>query len=271
MSNPWFRTRSIADSVLLIQEPLKKLAPDYLTNTVNIFVVHDKNEALLIDCGTGVYSIIDELLPYLPPKTILTPLITHAHWDHVGSLYEFDNALAHKLESKKLSEEENLDVIREDATERNEPIYTVLEQPFTRKSFSGELIHVKNGEWIQVGKLELQIIYLPGHTPGSIGLWHPDEKFMFVGDAFQMGYVYADENPKVFLKTLEELSELKIGTYFMPAHEEILLRDNDLDELLKLFAGLENNHDKLVPIKNRYLDNLLLKGERFSIILPRNF
>ena len=270
MSNSWFKTRAIADSVLLIQEPLKRLAPDYLTNTVNMFVVHDKNEALLIDCGTGVYSIVDELLPVLPTKTILTPFITHNHWDHVGSLYEFETALMHQADAKKLAEEENLDHIREDVLKRNEPISSILEKPYTRKPFSGEAIHVKNGEWIQVGKLELQIIHLPGHTPGSIGLWHPDEKFMFVGDAFQTGCVYADEKPKEFFRTLEKLSEWSVGTYFMPAHEDILLQEKDLDELIEIFSTYEKQTHQLIQIKNRYLDNLLLKGERFSLILPKN-
>ncbi len=268
MSNPWFKTQTITDSVLLIQEPLKRLAPDYLTNTVNMFVLYDHKDALLIDCGTGIYSIIDELLPLLPLKTILTPFITHNHWDHVGSLYEFDSALIHQSDAIKLSEEENLDYIREDVLGRDEPISSVIEKPFVRKSFSGEPIHVRDGEWIQVGKIELQIIYLPGHTEGSIGLWYPDEKFMFVGDAFQTGYVYADENPKGFFKTLEKLDGLKVGTLFMPAHEEIFLQANDLEELEKLFADLENKSGDLIQLKNRYLDNLLIKGEKFSIILP---
>ena len=263
MENSWFKTRAIAESVLMIQEPLNKLAPDYLTNSINMFVIHDKKEALLIDCGTGIYSIFNEVMPHLEPRTIVTPFITHNHWDHVGSLYEFDSALIHELDAKKLSEVEDLDKIRQDVLERNES--------FIRKAFTGESIHVKNGEWLQVGKLELQIIHLPGHTQGSIGLWYPDEKFMFVGDSFQTGFVYADENPKDFFKTLQKLDEIKVGAYFLPAHEDILLQAYDLDELQKLFIELENNHEKLSLLQNRYLNNLLFKGNKFSLILPKDY
>ncbi len=251
MSISWFKTRPIADSVLMIQEPLNKLAPDFLTTTINMFVIHDKKEALLIDCGTGIYSIFSELMPHFEPRTIVTPFITHNHWDHVGSLYEFDSALIHELDAKKLSEEENLDTIRLDALERNEPVASDMNNPFIREAYKGESIHVKDGEWLQVGKLELQILHLPGHTEGSIGLWYPDEKFMFVGDTFHTGYVYADENPKGFFKTLQKLDELKVGTYFMPAHEDVLLQAKELEKLEQEFINLENNSNVLIPLKNR--------------------
>ena len=271
MASIWFKVKELADSVLMIQEPLRRLAPDYLTNTMNTFIVYDKKEALLIDCGTGVYSINDIVLSILGNRTIVTPFITHNHWDHVGSLYEFDSALIHEKEITKLLKDEDLDIIREDVIERNDPVGTDIENPFIRRQYSGEAIHVKDGEWIQVGKRELQILHLPGHTEGSIGLWYPDEKFLFVGDAYQAGYVYSDENPKDFFKTLEKLNELKVGTYFMPAHEEIFLQSKDLEELEKMFVELETGSEKLIHIKNRYLDNKLMKGEKFSIILPKTY
>ena len=238
---------------------------------MNNYIVYDKKEALLIDCGTGVYSIYDIALSVLGTRTIITPFVTHNHWDHVGSLYEFDSALLHEKEVTKLLSDENLDSIREDVIERNDPVGVDMENPFIRRQYSGESIHVKDGEWIQVGKRELQILHLPGHTEGSIGLWYPDEKFLFVGDAFQTGYVYADEDPKGFYKTLEKLNELKVGTYFMPAHEEILLQSKDLEELEEMFVVLENGSETLIHIKNRYLDNKLMKGEKFSIILPKAY
>ena len=267
MDSSWFKIKELADSVFMIQEPLRRLAPDYLTNSLNLFVVHDQKEALIIDCGTGVYSISDLVFRTLGKRTIVTPFITHAHWDHVGSLHEFESVLIHKEEMVKLQSDENLDIIREDVKERNDSIINDMANPFIRKKFEGEPIHVKDGEWIKVGKIEMQIIYLPGHTKGSIGIWHPDEKFLFVGDSLQTGYVYADENPSVFVKTLEKLRDI-IGTYYLPSHEEILLQTKDIEDLIEMFSKIEKNELKLILFKNRYLDNVLYKGERFSIILP---
>jgi glyoxylase-like metal-dependent hydrolase (beta-lactamase superfamily II) len=271
MHNSWIITKGLTDTVFLIQEPLRRLAPDYLTNTINMFCVFDKKEALIIDLGTGIYSIPDLIYSILGYRTTITPLITHNHWDHVGSLHEFEHALIHEEERKKLSEEENLEYIRLDVIERNDLVQHDISQPFLRKKFSGESLHVKNGEWLQVGgSIELQIIHLGGHTKGSIGVYYPDEKFIFVGDAFQNGYNYADNDPKEFLKTLHKLEEFKVGNYFMPAHEKLFLQEKDLDELIKIFSNIETRGD-IIPIKNRYLDNLMLQGEKFSIILPRNF
>ena len=268
MDNSWFNTKELTDSVFMIQEPLRRLAPDYLTNTINMFVIFDKKEALLIDCGTGIYSISVLVSEILGPKTIQTPFITHSDWDHIGSLYEFETALMHEADSENVRIEENLDQIRLDVVDRNDQVLKDLPNPFVRKIFDGESMHVKNGEWIQVGKLELQILYLPGHTKGSIGLWYPDEKFLFVGDAFQTGYVYADKNPKEYFKTLEKLQEFKLGTYFMPGHEKILLQGTDLDELIEIFKKIENGSLESVPLKNTYLDNHFVQGDKFSVILP---
>ena len=269
MDSSWFKIKELTDSVFMIQEPLRILAPDYLTNTVNMFVIHDKNEALLIDCGTGVYSISDLMIGILGKRTIVTPFVTHNHWDHVGSLHEFESVLIHQNELEKLKEDEPLELIREDVIERHDEVESDLPKPFIRKKFTGESLHVQNGEWLQVGKQELQIVFLGGHTPGSIGLYYPNDKFVFVGDAFQTGYVFADENPKEYFRTLEKLEEL-YGNYYMSAHEEILLQKKDLDELRNLFSKWENKETENVPLKNRYLDNTLVRGTRFSIILPKN-
>lgn len=268
MESSWFKVKELTDSVFMIQEPLRRLAPDYLTNTVNMFVIFDKKESLLIDCGTGIFSISVIVSEMLGPKTIQTPFITHSDWDHVGSLYEYETALMHEIDLENLRTEENLDLIRLDVLDRNDAVLKDLPNPFVREKFDGETIHVKNGEWINVGKLELQIIHLPGHTKGSIGLWYPDEKFLFVGDAFQTGYVYADKDPKEYFKTLEKLQEFKLGTYFMPGHEKILLQGSDLEELIDFFNKIENGSLQSVPLKNRYLDNYFVQGDKFSVILP---
>ena len=269
MYNSWFNVKELADSVFMIQEPLRRLAPDYLTNTINMFVIHDKKEAMIIDCGTGIYYIQGLIMDILGKRTIISPFITHSHWDHVGGLYEFDSALIHPDESLVLQKPENLDFLREDAVERNDPVQEDMDNPFTRLSFTGEPIHVKEDEWVQIGKLEVQVIFLPGHTKGSIGLWYPDEKFLFVGDALQTGYVYADEDPKIFFKTVEKIKELE-EMYYLPSHEQILLQKSDLDELLQIYTKIENNSIELMEINNRYIHKLLYKGDKFSILLPLN-
>ena len=265
----WFQVKQISDSVLCIEEPLKRLFPDFMTDKTNIYVIYDKYEALILDTGSGLFSIKEYVEKLLGKRTVVTPLITHNHFDHVGSLNDFPYAFIHDLEVEKLQKSESLHYIKQDIIERKEEFIHLIPENFEREVISTEFHRVADGEWLAIGKKELQIIHLPGHSKGSLGLWYPEENFYFVGDAFQTGYVYADEDPISFLKSLEKMALFKTNTFFMSAHEKLYLQQKDLEDLIQDFYTLKNqNFNVDSKITNKYLNNPLFMGKKFSIILP---
>ena len=70
-------------------------------------------------------------------------------------------------------------------------------------------------------KLTLQILHTPGHSPGSISLYWPDNRVLITGDVLFYGGVGRTDLPggdgKLLKRSIERLSELDIE-YVLPGH-----------------------------------------------------
>jgi glyoxylase-like metal-dependent hydrolase (beta-lactamase superfamily II) len=93
---------------------------------------------------------------------------------------------------------------------------------------------VRDGDRIRVGDIELEVIHLVGHTPGSIALLYDDPSgtpHLFTGDSLFPGGPGKTTNPTDFASLMDDL-EAKIfdrlpdETWFYPGHGD----DSDLGE-----------------------------------------
>ena len=155
---------------------------------------------------------ITESLTDLP----ISLLNTHADPDHIGSNEQF--------ESFYMSPEE-------------EPVYRRSGKP-------GTIIPVKGGDRIDLGERELEIIDLPGHTPGSIAVLDIKGRVLISGDPIQRyGRIFmfgSHRNMNTYIRSLRSL-ESRIPEFdeIWPSHADIpvstdtirLLNDGALDIL----------------------------------------
>ena len=69
---------------------------------------------------------------------------------------------------------------------------------------------------------DMQLLHTPGHTPGSVCLYWPDEKVLFSGDTlFRMGYGRTDlpgGNMAQLIDSLEHLFTLPSDVGVYPGH-----------------------------------------------------
>jgi len=74
----------------------------------------------------------------------------------------------------------------------------------------------------EISNLNFEIINTPGHTPGSICLYFPEEKVLFSGDTlFRMGYGRTDlpgGNMSQLITSLDHLFTLPSDTRVFPGH-----------------------------------------------------
>jgi hydroxyacylglutathione hydrolase len=141
-------------------------------------------EALVIDPGDEVSRILDLLGRHkLTVKAIVS---THAHIDHVGGLSKL-----HKYTGAPVM------MHREDL-----PLYQAMD---VQAAFLGvmppELTEVHqlltDGDVLPWGSLQAQVIHTPGHTPGSVSLYMPQESGkitlaspqLFAGDTLFAGSI----------------------------------------------------------------------------------
>lgn len=72
--------------------------------------------------------------------------------------------------------------------------------------------HLDEGDVIDLGDKALTVYHLPGHSPGSIGLWDPSGRTLFSGDALYDGQLF-DQLPRSNIP--DYINTLKIDKSFV--------------------------------------------------------
>jgi glyoxylase-like metal-dependent hydrolase (beta-lactamase superfamily II) len=222
----WFEIRRVDDDITLLWEP--HVVP---LMRCNIWHVRGRDRDLIIDTGMGVASL-REAAHHLLEKAVLA-VATHTHLDHVGGHHEFDECLVHRLEADGLgrsSDHDSLDTSEWDAAdiaglrkvgyEVPSQLITALPHKdykiadYARRPAKATVI-VDEGDVVDIGNRHFEVLHLPGHSPGSIGLWEASSGTLFSGDALYDGPLL-DELPTSniadYLRTMRRLRELPVRT-----------------------------------------------------------
>jgi len=225
VARPWFRRASLADGVTWLDEP--HVSP---FARCNIWHVRGRERDLLVDTGLGLSSLKAAAAELFARP--LTAVMTHAHFDHIGGAAEFADRRVHVAEAAELAEPrgfagltaedlgaELVSRLRAAGYEIPEELLTALPEPnFSIMGYrvspapAAALLH--GGEILDLGDRALEVLHLPGHSPGSIGLWESRTGILFSGDALYDGPLIYDlpgASIESYIVTLERLLELPVS------------------------------------------------------------
>ena len=207
----WFEKEQLPDGVYRFWEPHV-----HRMFRGNMFHIAGRDADLVIDFGTGVASLGNELA--IPEGKPVLAVATHAHVDHVGSFHEFDHRLGHALESEAFETMADSYTLahyfREQADCLAEPPsagwrmerYKIDPAPLTAT--------LADGDAIDLGDRVYHVLHLPGHSPGSIGLLDARNGTLFAGDAIYEGTLIDDlpgGDKDSYRRTMERLSVLDVA------------------------------------------------------------
>ena len=214
--------------------------------TVTAFQQHTRivgceqtKQAICIDPGDDSDAIVEKIDRL--GLNLQAIAITHAHLDHVGGVASL----------KKLKPDAKVTIHPAD-----EPIYLALpDQPawlgipraqWAALGFEYEPPppvdeYFTDGQHFSVGKLRFQILHCPGHTPGHVVLFEPNEKKVFVGDVLFAGSIGRTDLPG---GSTEQLLD--------SIHNKVMTLGDDVE----VFSG----HGPVTTIGEERLTNPFLTG-----------
>ncbi|MDR3716320.1 MAG: MBL fold metallo-hydrolase [Puia sp.] len=183
----------------------------------NTYVLYNEKDACcLVDPGCYFGNERSELSGFigakgLSPKYLLN---THCHLDHVfGNKFVYDQwDLPLHLHEKELP-------VLENAPQAG----LLWNMPF--ENYRGPLIFLAEGDKITIGEDELTVLFVPGHSPGSICFYSEAQGFVIGGDTLFRGSVGRTDLPGGDHDTLmrrirEVLLVLPDETTVYPGHGE---------------------------------------------------
>ena len=172
---------------------------------VRFFLLTGTERALLVDSGRNVINAreIAESLTDLP----ISLLNTHADADHVAGNGQFEAFYMHPAE----------------------------EPNFRSGNRQGKILPVLEGDTLELGERRLEIIHLPGHTPGSIALLDVTNRILISGDPIQDGCIFMFgyyRNMEAYIRSLEHLQQWE-GRFdeIWPSHGSIQVYPDLIEKL----------------------------------------
>jgi len=168
------------------------------------YLVVGEEKALLIDSGAGevdVKAVCAEITE-LPIELVNT----HYHGDHTAANKEFDNVHMHPADVRKMTD-------------------------------WSQITPVTEGFVFDLGGRQLEVIDIPGHTPGGIALYDKAANIMFTGDTVGRKPIFlveGDYDLDAFESSVKKLQGYGADMY--GAHDMEVNRADTLENLLETLA-----------------------------------
>ena len=167
----------------------------------NCYIVWDDSvkQGVIIDPGEDAQTILERIKELgIEIKYILA---THGHFDHVGAVAP----LKRELKVEFLAHKDDFFFI-EDGENAARRWGFMIEQPPKPDRF------IEEGDTIEVGAFELEVLHTPGHSPGGVSFLYTG--IVFCGDTLFQGNIGRTD---FRMSSFEELAKsIKTRLYTLP-------------------------------------------------------
>lgn len=129
----------------------------HLLYNESVYIVEGNDKALVIDAGTKIIDL-DKIVKSITSKPV-TLIATHVHPDHTGYAINYFPELYINAADEVLI-------------------------PSIMPDYKGKINYFADGMVFDLGGREIEVIFTPGHTPGSCTFFDKARHYGFSGDSF---------------------------------------------------------------------------------------
>lgn len=169
------------------------------------------SKAAIVDPGGDIDRILEQMQAMgVTPEKIL---LTHAHIDHAGGTAELARTLNLPIEGPQEGDLFWIQGLPQQSAMFGFPAV----ETFTPDRW------LNDNDTVTVGEVTLQVIHCPGHTPGHVVFYSPDDQLAIVGDVIFQGSIGRTDFPKgnhaeLVASIREKLFPLGDDVTFIPGH-----------------------------------------------------
>lgn len=174
----------------------------------NSYIFHNNKTAIAIDVGGEPTPMLEYLKKH--NLNLAAILITHRHFDHIYGV----SALSKETKAKVYTPKGDDCLINDEISKGGTWGFPIV-QPF-------ESNHLPDNSTSFDG-IECKILQTPGHTPGGVSIYFPNENTLFSGDALFYRSIgrtdFSSGNQDELLRSIHEiLFKLPDETIVYPGH-----------------------------------------------------
>lgn len=181
---PIYYAKNLGDGLYGIAE---KHHPDN-THYVMMYLVVGEEKAALVDCGFGVVDSLRSFVEKLTDKPVVC-IIAHGHPDHAGAAALFDEVYMNPEDEPLLPVSLSYQRRMDDVFGGRDPYTEGLKEYCETHIVMTEKLNykpMKDGDVFKLGSKELEVVGIPGHTPGSVALINRAENYALTSDCFSV-------------------------------------------------------------------------------------
>ncbi len=153
----------------------------------NSFLLYDETgKCILVDMGSYTVDEKKEVLYFIENNRLEPVMIvnTHCHVDHLLGNSFFKNKFKVNTAAHKDDR-----FILENAVEHGQVFGFEVEEPPETD------IYLEEGKDLLFGNSSLEVLHVPGHSPGSVALYSSDDNFIIAGDVLFKGSIGRTDLP----------------------------------------------------------------------------
>ena len=187
----------------------------------DIWLVRGSQRDLIVDTGSGIVPPAP-IIEALSDKPILAVAL-NCYYDHAGGWHSFTERACHRLDAAAL-----IDPSEESA---------LVSQYLTGGSLAAlpragyatadyRMVGAKptrlleDGDVIDLGDRCLEVLHVPGRSPGGIALWEAETGSLFTSDMLydgEHGPAWPPDDPPSYIASLRRMGDLPVSTVY-PGH-----------------------------------------------------
>ena len=253
-----------------------------------------KEKALLLDTGFGLADLksVVKQITDLP----LYVVNSHGHKDHACGNYQFEEPVYIHPEDMEVcrrhhSKESKRRILnyKESAVDffTGEPVKPMLgeidEEQYLQRPV-GNLRALREGEVFDLGGIVLEVIELPGHTAGSIGLMDRGQRTLYAADAANNEvWLFLEEATPLstYRKTLDKIWDLDfdkmvIAHFPLPLERDVIKDYMDLADHIDFERGVPFSSpllpatDARLCVRDGYAPGEMMRPGFASIVISEN-